>query len=172
MISHAVRQKGYKMESKNLKLSPPWVTAYNEICALFKEDPDVRVLSGSDDGGEYIELLVDGADKADALQRLLPKEYMFGNAVVRVEVVPSNKAVSGVDIVRKAFAGNPILKEIKTAQRGIYGAFSYALFRKEVVQFFNDEMGDPSGNRSTLFADIANERLVHPDGVFFSTSAE
>jgi len=45
----------------------------------------------------------------------------------------------------------------------------YVVFRNEVVQFFNDEMGDPNGLKSTLYQDIAKDVFADKDGIFFCT---
>ena len=160
------------METDKLGLSAPWITVYREICALFGEDPDIAIRTSETDGEPTVTLRVKGEDKANALAALLPSEYEFGNVKLRVKIVPANDAPCVADQLRAAFAGNPVLKEVRQAERGVYGSVAYALFRNEVVQYFNDELKDPSGNRSTLFADIAERLIPDHGGAFFATASE
>ena len=57
---------------KNLKLSAPWVLFYREIEAMFGADPDVRV--AYDEEENIVRLYVDGEEKAEAIEKLLPRE--------------------------------------------------------------------------------------------------
>ncbi len=48
---------------------------------------------------------------------------------------------------------------------------SYILFEPKVVQFFNDDLGDLNGLRSTLYQDIAANVFEDAhEGVFFCTA--
>ena len=161
-----------KQNESPLGLSAPWITAYREIVALFGEDPDITIGTSETSDGPTVTLRVKGDDKANAIAVLLPSEYVFGNVKLRVKIVPANDTPSVADTLRVAFAGNPVLKEVRQAERGVYGSVAYAIFRKEVVQFFNDELNDPSGNRSTLFADIADRLIPNHSGAFFATASE
>lgn len=56
------------------KLSAPWVTLHRQIEALFGEDPDIKVEYVAGDGEDpIIKLYVEGQDKADAIEQLLPR---------------------------------------------------------------------------------------------------
>lgn len=155
--------------SKNFGLSSPWMTLYREIDALFGEDPSVRVTYAAGDGNDpVIRLYVDGQDKADALKRLLPSFYEFGNVSVELDLVPSNAEVSTAELFRRAFGGNPAFSYAATLPDVASNEMNYVVFRNKVVQFFNDDLGDINGNETTLYEDIA--RKVMPDvHVFFCT---
>jgi len=151
-----------------LKKSPPWQTYYDELTALFGEDPDIQILY--DEDKQEIKMYVDNADKADALAALLPSVQEFGNVKLKVNIVPGN-ARFGVDDTKPpfevAFAGNPVVSFIeKTA--GIFEA-TYVVFVNEVVQYFDDNIGDIHGMQSTLYQDIAKRIFPDAKGVFFCT---
>ncbi len=164
-----------------LKLSPPWDTYYQELNAMFKNDPTVHVVM--DDDACEVKLYVDSGDKAEALQVLLPESVKFGNVTLKVTVVPANapsqaRYVCNTDsdqyienMFRAAFEGNPALYDVVTV-RGVFGfSACYVIFKKEVVQYFNDNLSDINGLCSTLYENIARD-IFKPDlGAFYCTSA-
>lgn len=152
-----------------MKLSPPWNTFVSELKALFGEDKDIRIEYA--DGDMEVKLFVENNEKADALMQLLPPERVYGNVVLKVTVVPANKSGSDeANLVEAAFKGNPVLKELLRLKTP-FGEYDYAVFRKEVVQFYNDDLTDPHGNKSTLFEDIAKD-VFGDTNVFFCTDSE
>ena len=150
----------------NLKLSPPWNTFVNELKALFGEDPDVKI--DYKDGSYEVRLYVAGDEKAQALNELLPPERVFGNVAFKIYVIPANDGSNDyATTFEKAFKGNPVLKEVLRVSTP-FGEYDYAVFRKEVVQFYNDDLTDPHGNESTLFENIARDVFSNA-GVYFCT---
>ena len=138
---------------------------------MFGEDPDIRIESMDD--GMRIRLLVCNSDKADALTQLLPDHYDLGSVTVNVEVVPDN----GFDNARsslfvRAFANNPVMSRIVTLGEVFTNPITYVVFRKEVVQFWNDNLGDLHGNVSTLYQDLAGDVLGDQDGILYCTESE
>ena len=150
-----------------LKLSPPWITFMHEIVALFNQDPDIDIKC--DEEEPRIKLYVKGAGKAEALTKLLPTDKEFGNVILKIEVIPANEEDKPSDLIRRAFEGNPVLEQVVSVP-GPYGTFNYALFKKEVVQFYNDQMDDVCGNKNTLYQEIAKDVFNQQDGVYFCTS--
>ena len=155
-----------------VNLSAPWVTYYREINALFAKDPEVGVVYDEQEG--EIRVYVSNAKKAEALARLLPPVKEYGNVKLNTFVIPANGAENEAipaefDVYKAAFDGNGAVAFTQTVtQYG--GTFSYIVFVREVVQYFNDNLGDIHGNRSTLYEDIARNVLDVADGVFFCTA--
>lgn len=153
-----------------LKLSPPWDEYYRKVNALFSLDPDIHILYDEED--YILKLFVNDDDKAAALKTLLPETVNFGNINLTVEIIPANgcgRVVGIEDAIRIAFDGNPIVNGIYTTSgMGTFNA-TYVLFKKEVVQYFNDSLADIHGYRSTLYEDIAREVLGTDIGVYFCT---
>lgn len=150
-----------------INLSPPWVTFYREVEALFKEDPEVKVVYN--ENTYELKLLVDNPQKADALAYLLPEEKEFGNIKLTIKVIPANKNLETIDYIKHAFAGNPVVSFYEEAPDIFANKMDYVVFRKEVVQFYNDDMGDVYGNVSTLYEDLARDVLGDKGGVFYCT---
>jgi hypothetical protein len=152
-----------------MKLSSPWVEFYREIEALFAEDDEVKVVY--DEENNEVKLYVENARKADALTQLLPAEKTFGNVTLKVTVIPANDAkVSKADLIAEAFEGNPALSYVQHVG-AVIGEFDYAVFKNKVVQFFDDNLSDINGNKSTLYENIAKDVFGENVGVFFCTEA-
>lgn len=149
-----------------LNLSAPWITYVSELKVLFKYDPDVQIEYDQED--KEVKLYVQSATKADALTQLLAGEVVFGNETLKVTVIPANEDTDKLSLMRKALDGNPVFKEIVEAQRP--GAtFKYAMFTNDVAQFYNDQMDDPVGYKTMLYADVAKDVFGDIDGTFYST---
>ena len=153
--------------SEKMKLSPPWVTFYKEMNALFGEDPDINVTF--DEDTNTIKLFVEGVDKADALTQLLPAEKTFGNITVYIEVIPANKQQSKIDLFRKAFEGNPVFSYAVTVGGISSNDYNFIVFRHKICQFWNDQMNDINGNVSTLYENVARDIFDDTKGIFFNT---
>ena len=144
-------------------LSPPWATYYREIKEMFGQDPEIKIIYNEDNG--IIKLYVDNAAKADALSKVLPRVKNFGNVDITINIIPGNARVSGEtseDFFKTLFKGNPVVDEVRTVTLLLQAKFTYVIFRNEVVQFYNDNLSDINGNKSTLYEDIAREILEIP----------
>lgn len=150
----------------------PWIDFYRKVEALFKQDPDICVIY--DDEQRELKLYVENADKAFCLAEVMPLHKDFGNVELGISIIPANglaKAarIKAEEYFHHVFANNPILSDIQT----VYGVFSnpitYVVFRKEVVQYFNDDLGDINGLCSTLWQNIAKDIFTETEGVYFCT---
>ena len=153
-----------------VKLSAPWDEFYNEVNELFRYDDEVRVVFFEEQ--KTIKLYVDNPAKAEALQKLLPQKKEWGKVVLLIEVIPSNKEKK-TELTRSiwsvAFTSNTAVSFIYTIDGIFNNPLTYVVFVNEVVQYFNDNLGDINGNRSTLYEDIARDVFGHVDGTFFCT---
>lgn len=153
-----------------VKLSAPWDEFYNEVNELFRYDEEVRVVFFEEQ--KTIKLFVDNPEKAEALQKLLPQKKEWGKVVLLIEVIPSNKEKK-TELTRSiwsvAFTGNTAVSFIYTIDGIFSNPLTYVVFVNEVVQYFNDNLGDINGNRSTLYEDIARDVFENVDATFFCT---
>lgn len=151
-----------------LKLSSPWVTYKNEIKAMFEGDPNIRIQYDED---KYeIRLYVDKQSKYDALEKILKHEQTFGNVTLKITVIPPND-VDILDVFDDAFVGNEALQYTLPIESPL-GTHRFVVFKNEVVQFFNDQLDDLNGNKSTLFQEIAKDIFVDDLAVNYCTEAE
>lgn len=158
-------------------LSPPWYIFAKEMQEMFKYDPDVHVIYYEDD--HTIKLFVDDGDKAAALDRLIPNEKHFGNVTLSIEVVPANKTTMDLSdkvdyetLFDLAFDNNGVYSFSKTIQGIFVNNLTYVVFRKQVVQYWTDDLSDYYGQHSTLYQEIAKDIFGEREGVFFCTDVE
>ena len=154
-----------------LSLSTPWVEYYHEVSAMFRYDPDIKIIYDEDE--RNIKIYVDSPRKAAALSELLPEVKTFGNVSVRVTIVPSNKAEEEPDkeenLYERAFKNNPAFCFCCEVKDIFSAPIIYVVFDNTVVQYFTDNLGDLNGVRSTLYQDIAKEIFTPVIGVFYCT---
>ena len=164
-------------ENVRLKLSPPWITYFNEIKALFEHDVQIKLNFTED----TIKLYVDNPAKAYALSQILPEEKVFGNITVKVIVIPANEDASFAEdtytigeIFEMAFKNNPIYAFVYEVPQIFNNRIVYVVFKNKVVQFFNDNLSDVYGNVSTLYQNIAYDVFTKDNcqGVYFCTDVE
>lgn len=155
-------------EQKTPRMSPPWVTYFHEVEALFKNDPDIKI--SFDERTPELKLLVNGSMKAMALKKLLPEYVNFGHVTLNVMVIPANNADSNLELLRVAFAGNDLLVHTEAVNTP-FGVKNFAVFKKDVAQFFNDDLSDIHGVISILYSNLAADVFQPVKDVNFNTES-
>ena len=160
---------------QRVKMSPPWQIFYSKIKVMFWNDPEISLFYDEDE--QSIKFHVDNPKKAAALECILPESKEFGDVHINISIIPSNmdqynKIISRTfdqadwEIYEDAFKGNPAFYKVRYFET-LY--VTYVIFKKEVVQFFSDDMSDINGLTSTLYENIARDILKDTAGVFFCT---
>ena len=155
-----------------LQVSPPWITYYNELREFFKEDMDIKIIY--DEEANDISIYVSDPQRAAALEHFIPSEKEFGSVKLNINIIPPNnpnrsKALRpATPTIETALCGNPHVKNI--IKTGGPFAATYVIFEREVVQYFDDNLGDYYGNISTLWQNIAKNIFENCSGIFFCTS--
>ena len=123
-----------------------------------------------DDVEMEVKLYVENADKATALEKMLPKVQEFGNVKLYITIVPANglTTTTGYDVL-KAFDGNCAVYETHVIDGFMQNKMTFIVFKKVVVQWYSDNIGDWHGLTSTLYQDLAKDIFGNIDGVYFCT---
>ena len=158
------------------KLSPPWWTVYNKIKAMFEADPDITVqpmFGGNTSCTIYLD--TPDAAKAIALEKILKTEYNFGNIKLKVIVRVTNAnsktvtpAESIYDNYLDALATTPAVVDIRHVVDMFGTKWIVIDFKKEVVQFWNDDLTDYYGNWNGLYTDIATDIFKYNPAVKYT----
>lgn len=155
---------------KKSKLSPPWYTYLSELQAMFEEDSDISIKF--DEDAKTIYVYVAKTSKAEALNKILKHSVTFGKVTLSIEVVPPNEEDADIlEAFDEAFMGNPALSFTIPIKCPI-GIFRYAVFKNKVVQFYNDQLDDLNGNKSTLYQEIAKDIFADDLDVNFCTDTK
>lgn len=146
-----------------MNLLAPWYTYAKKVKAFFAYDDDVTVGDLEDlDGGEYsLTITVADPTKAYALQKIIQSDTEFGNVHVYTKV-----ALEGVEsqeeILRAVFKNHSAVADVaKKLVPG--GKYVYIRFLPEIIQFFDDDISDYSGNHTELINKVAESILVLDD---------
>lgn len=139
-----------------LGLSSPWACYAKRVKKLFDGDPDVIV--EHDDAEGKLVILVNGDDKANAIEQLMPSCKTWGNVTLAIEVVPSNDEQTEADLFRKAFSGNANFVDVAEGY-GPAGDISYALFMPDVAQIYEDDISEFDGLTTITMAQLAESVL-------------
>lgn len=144
-------------------LEAPWETWCKELKALFERDADIDVSDiyepeNGMDTDYAVAVMVRKHDKFLALDRLLPRMKEFGNVTLGIDLFDEeNNEVDLPELFKTLFTGNPIVDSIQTRTDPAGVDWHYVLFKPEVIQFFDDDLGDFNGNWNGLAEDIARD---------------
>ena len=154
------------------KMSPPWIEYVNKVKLLFEKDPDIKV--EYNEGAMNLCIFVDNSDKYEALSNLLPEEKVFGGAALAITVIPSNtkKSKDYRYYLKKLFQGNGAVTHIEDLTGIMSNPMTFIVFEKKVIQYWNDNLGDLNGMKSTLLEQIARDVFEDADGVYFNTDTD
>lgn len=150
--------------NKNAELSAPWIVYWRKLCALFENDPEIKIgeiIETHDDKSCYISINVYNHKKFEALQQLLPSVLTFGNVELCIYVYNiANDEEEETDyrkLFNDLFDGNDIFDEFLTVIDRPGSKRNFAVFKPQVLQFYSDDISDPYGNKTMLAQDVARD---------------
>lgn len=156
------------MENVEIKLSAPWHIFTEKMKKLFEGDKDIAI-EYDDTDIHMIRVLVDSQDKYEALVKLLPTTKKFGNVNVLINVIPSNKAKTKIELFETLFKDNPVFSDILTMETPDGTDIDYVMFKPKVASYYADNLQNPWGCNNELYENIAREVFSDTDGIMFST---
>lgn len=154
-------------KKEKVGLSSPWYSYFHEVQQLFKKDPEVKVTF--DEDKKAVNIFVENSTKAEALSQLIPMEREFSGTTIRTNIIPANNFNKSLEsLFQDAFALNPIFYGTQVVDGGYTNPLTYVIFEDWVAQYYNDNLGDPHGNVSTLYQNIAKD-VFEVDGAHYCT---
>lgn len=161
------------------RLSPPWLTLWNEIKGSIGNDPLVNVATLDQSMNPYVvHITVEGEAKAVAIASVLQERYQFGN----VSVMPQVEEKGGGPVapvipqsvndlaqqVGTAFSGNRFYRDVVVKPFLVNSGplTVYPVFAREVVQFCNDDYQDLYRNYNGVAAAVFKNVLAKSPGGF------
>lgn len=162
-----------------LGIEAPWYTFAKQVKALFDSDPDINVGDLCEVEDEFftyvLDITVKNHEKYLALDRVMQKKKVFGNATVRIclyDLENTNEDIDDrIELYTKIFNGNPHVRSVERVTDFTGNQVGYVCFEPEVIQFPDDNISDIDGKWNGLAQDIAKE-LFEDDffGVYFCTA--
>lgn len=168
-VNMSLPLKNYQIPDKNkvsnkVDLSAPWEEYAKKVEALFEFDPEITVKFKDLTLNVYVE----SHDKYEALINLMPEKKKFGNVSIVINIYPSNKVKNDAFYIANLFKGNENITQMREVTVGTNPMF-FVEFKKQVVQYYTDNLADLHGNRTTVMEQIAREVFDDINGVYFCT---
>ena len=155
------------------KMSPPWYEYYRKVLNLFQGDKDIKIsdLDKVSDSEYNFSIESQNGDKIQAIEKLIGRSTVIGNVTVTIDYKCAEvENESWAKTLETAFTGNPLFKEVIAERDPILQVtFYYAVFARDIVSFWNDNLADYSGNMHYIAADLADEVVSAKTGVNFCT---
>jgi hypothetical protein len=168
-LTSPTRKVKRTIPSKKVALEAPWGTYLKELYNLFKFDPEVSVSSISFVSESICEATITSTNynKLAALKKILYNEIVFGNVTLKITFdynAPTDEDNSKA--WRDAFEGNPLFDKIEGVKTPDGSTVNYAIFGRDIISFFNDDLSDYHGSKHMIVADIVkdvtSDKSVYP----------
>lgn len=156
-------------------IEAPWYNYYKKIYNLFSVDEEITIdkeLKKSEDGSFEFTIASKNGDKLNAIEKLLGYGRVFGKVRVFIKYAYENQKEENMsEVYRNAFTGNPLFKEVVDVTMPFFGTSTYAVFKKDVVSFYDDNLSDYHGNSHYIVADLVKDVVTNPN-VYVCTDSE
>lgn len=159
-------------KSEKVKLSPPWDGYMSMLASFFKGDDRVRV-GYCKDGVGTIEVF--DAKMYDALNQVLRTKVRFGNVQLKIDVVlaidaklPNAVNMTDLAALKVVLSKNPAFSKLKSQKDGAFD-FVFCIFKPVVLQWYNDNLGNPWKLSTSTFEEQADFVFKTELGVQFTT---
>jgi len=159
------------MVETNLKLSPPQYTYFNFIKHAIGHDDCLEVLEMQEtvEGDYLIQIEVQGRRKARALAAILELHKPISNFNVYIEILNNGQPVEPqedyetmrdfIAMFKTALNTNCYFESVKVGQTLAGSPLIFLIFKKDVIQFFNDDLSDFYNNYNGVVAHVFREIL-------------
>ena len=162
-----------------LNLVSPWIEYYHKMKAMFEDDSRIRIVF--DDDAMELRFYAETDYLLDTLEKLIPSGKIWGDVTLTNVIIPPNdknlrithcKEQSPSDLFTELFYNNPHFLDVFYINTILSNGITYVVFKKEVIQYYSDNLSDAHGVTSVLMEDLARELLNTPDGVFYCTDVK
>ena len=148
-------------------LSAPWVTYFKMVYNVLGGDPEINMpveITLEKDGVYSFYIESSNSTKIIALSKVLRNTIQMGNITINVDfrctdntvaIKPETDEVTVQDY-DDAFVGNKFFVKTESIKSPM-GVFEYAIFSRDIITFFNDDISDYHCNAHYIVADIIKE---------------
>lgn len=155
-------------------IEAPWHNYYKKVYGLFNVDKELNISDITENGDGSYEFTISSknGDKLCAIESLLGYGRVFGNTKVLIRYAYENgQDLDWSEVYRLAFEGNPFFKEVIDIDMPFQENLSYAVFNKDIITFYDDNLSDIHGNSHYIVADIVKD-VVADTGLFVCTDSD
>lgn len=162
------------VKKTSLKIEAPWYRFYKILVSLFANDASINIKC-SDVSNEIFAINFTSVDtrKLAAIRKVIGEERQMGNT--RVLITYSDEASPlSLDEFVAAFKDTGYLVDAKTAETPTGDPIFFPIMKKDIIQFYNDNLNDYYGNLSLTVTDAVKEVMDAdnvPANFFVSTDS-
>lgn len=155
---------------KKLDLASPWQIHRQKLAALFEYDEQVSVGPvEQSENGPSVTVSVNSHVKADALRKCLASPG-FGDVLLSVVVLDTAAEETPTDILKAAFAYNPLVRGVETQIDPTGTPWTYLVMEPDIVQFPADNLADYRRNQTMTAEQAARDVLSLNAGTAICTA--
>ena len=148
-----------KVVKQNISIEAPWWRFYKLLENLFAKDESIE-LSNNDETKGIFEIIISSANtcKLAAIKKVVGTEREFGNVKVAIEYNEEESPLT-LDEFATAFKDTGYLVDTKTATTPAGDPLYFPIMKKDVIQFYDDNIADYYGNLNATVAAATIEIL-------------
>lgn len=162
------------MNEKDLELdlSAPWYVFHTQVFKLFEQDAEVIVDEELEETetGFIFGIYSKNIKKIQAIKKLIGSKVVFGDVAVDIDY-GENENEDVAEVWKDAFSGNPLFCGIVSADIPFDGSCDYAIFKRDIIDFYDDNISDVNGNSHYIVADLVKEVVSNKD-IFICTEGK
>lgn len=147
----------------------PDVDLANKIKAMFEGDPyiEMEYIDATEKDEAILKFKVSNSKKAAAIKKILPSRYGEGFTSLPLNIVVEDVTNINAETIVDAFKGNPHFKDYIEITDPLTGeTYHICIFKKEVLQFKNDNAGSLHGYEFALMEQLAKDWLNVPKLIY------
>lgn len=154
-----------------VKVSPPWDGYMSMLASFFKGDKRIRVGECAKGVGT---IEVFDTKMYAALDQVLRTKLRFGNVKLEIRLVPANglKAYKGemndLAALKVVLSKNPAFHKIISRKTEV-GNFVFVMFKPVVLMWYNDNLGSPYKQTTSVYELAAQTVFKDKIGVSYAT---
>ena len=146
-------------------LEAPWYSYHKKVFNLFDGDTEITVdseLTETEDGNFEFMISSNNGDKLYAIEKILGSGQSFSGIKVRIKYGYENaRDEDWASIWERAFSGNPHFKEIVRYDVPVLGKGAFAVFNRDIISFYDDNLADYHCNSHYIVADMVNDVVMN-----------
>ena len=142
---------------QTINIEAPWWRFFKLLTNLFDKDESVGFKTNEDTKGVF-EIIIISADicKLAAIKKVVGTERTFGNVKVVISYVEEEGALT-LEEFAMAFKDTGYLVDTKIAETPTGDHLYFPIMKKDVIQFYDDNIADYYGNLNATVADATIE---------------
>ena len=155
------------MSEKSIGMLSPWDNFKHMVYEFFAQDPDINVQSGDRNNKDNIYsfwIESQNSERLAALESIMKNDIEMGNIIVHIDFKYANGSAADFNFDpnfgetwKTALLGNPYFVKIVTQPFSPVSVHTYAIFSRDIISFYADNLADYCANSHVIAAEAFKE---------------